>query len=619
MIKMLLKVTNGSISFGSTSIIEEINFELKEKEKVAIVGRNGCGKSSFLKALIDEEQFDVGIGEEPFKIEKNKNMSIGYLEQMALKNEENTLLEEFNLVFEELREMEKKLKSLENTEYLKYEALKQEYTLKGGYEYRGSIDKILIKFGFSLEDKKKKIREFSGGQRTKIALMKLLLSKPDILFLDEPTNHLDIETILWLEDYLKNYPKAILLVSHDRMFLDNIVNKVYEIEYGAMKKYIGNYTAFERQKKENYEKNLKDYEWQQKEIKRLQSIADRFRYKPSKASMAMSKLKKIEQMVKIAKPEKEDTRNIKLKFPVLKESGDVVLTLKKLSFGYDTILNTVSFVLHKKERLAILGANGTGKSTLLKTIMGKVDSLSGSIEFGYHVSVAYFDQQMEFESEKRSVLEELKTILKEKTEEQIRAYLGAFLFTEEDVFKPIEVLSGGEKVRLELAKIIAQGPNLLILDEPTNHVDLQGREALETCLKNYEGTILLVSHDRYFVSEIADSLLILEGSPLYYRGTYQEYQKEQKETLKKEEKKTNKRKSEPKKNDKERKKEIRNLELEIKKLEEKLKEIESNMLKEENYLDYEKMQELERLRTETKRKLEEKMNLWITLMETTKS
>jgi len=302
-----------------------------------------------------------------------------------------------------------------------------------------------------------------------------------------------------------------------------------------------------------------------------------------------------------------------IEFPVLKESGDVVLSLKNFSFGYDEIINTVSFVLHKKERLAILGANGAGKSTLLKAIMGKIKSLGGSIEFGYHVNVGYFDQQMEFESEKKTVLEELQMVMQEQSKEHIRAYLGAFLFTEEDVFKPIEVLSGGEKVRLELAKIIAKGPNFLLLDEPTNHVDLLGREALETCLKNYEGTILFVSHDRYFVSEIADSLLLLEDTPIYYRGTYQEYQKEQKGVSKKEKRRLNQIKKEPKKNDKEFQKEIRALELEIKKIESKLKEIETDMLKEENYLDYEKMQELEHFRKKMNDELEEKMNLWFVI------
>lgn len=605
---MLIKVTNANISFGNNTILEEINFELNEGEKIGIVGRNGCGKTTFLNGLINNDLFDVGIGELPFKIEKNKNISLGYLKQNAVQNEENTLIEELYLVFNDLIQMEKKLKDLETTDYLKYESLNQEFTLKGGYEYQGSIDKILSKFGFSLKEKQKKIKEFSGGERTKIALIKLLLSKPNVLILDEPTNHLDIDTIIWLEEYLKNYPGSIILVSHDRMFLDNVINKVYEIEYGSMKKYVGNYTTYEKMKKENYEKTLKNYEWQQKEIKRLQSIADRFRYKPSKASMAMSKLKKIEQMVKLEKPEDKDARNIKLKFPVTKESSENVLSIKNLSFGYDSIINTVSFTLHKKERLGIIGANGKGKSTLLKTIVGSIPKKGGTIEFGSHVKMAYFDQQMEFESEERTILEELQKFLPEKNEEQIRAYLGAFLFTEEDVFKLIKVLSGGEKVRLELAKIMIMGPNLLILDEPTNHVDLLGREALENCLKNYEGTILFVSHDRYFIEKLADSLLILEESPLYFRGSYQEYQKEKKPNLTKESEKKPKEKAQ--KNQKELQKAIKTLEREINSLEEKLKEIEKEMLKEENYLDYEKQNELENIRQKNQKELEEKMIQW---------
>ncbi len=606
----MLKITNGSISYGNESIIEEINFELYEKDKVAIVGRNGCGKSSFLKSLINLEILSEGIGKEAFKIEKSKNITIGFLEQNAIKNEEHTLEEELLIVYKEILDLEKKIKAMEENikNYEEYERLMAQYKLLGGYEYLSEIDKILPKFGFFTEDKKKTMKEFSGGERTKIALIKLLLSKPDILLLDEPTNHLDINTIEWLEEYLKNYQSSLILVSHDRYLLDQIVNKVYEIEYGSMTKYTGNYTSYEKQKEENYKSTLKNYEMQQKEIARLKAIADRFRYKPSKAGMAMSKLKKIEQMTIIECPTKKDESNIKLKFPVKKESSERVLSLKNVEFGYHTILNKVNFEIHKKERIAIIGPNGSGKSTLLKTIMGIIPKKSGIIELGTHLEVAYFDQNFNFETEKRTVLEEMQIYLPEKNKEQLRIFLGVFLFTGNDVFKPIEVLSGGEKVRLSLAKIISKEPNFLILDEPTNHLDLLGKQALEKCLLNYEGTILFVSHDRYFIDKIANSLVILNNPSIFFRGTLKEYQKEN-EKLKEFTEKTQK---EPKKEKKikEKKKETKKIEIQIKQLETKLKQIEMDMLKEENYMDYQKMDSLQKEKQKIEEQIEELLFLW---------
>lgn len=519
---MLLKIVNGSVSYRENQILEEINFELNEKDKVAIVGRNGCGKTTFLNSLIHMEEINEGIAQESLVIEKSKNITIGYLKQNALKNEKNTLEEELLSVFEDLIQLEKQLQQQEQeiTDYEWYETILEKYKLSGGYIYKKEIDKIINKFGFT-EQKTKKIKDFSGGERTKIALMKLLLSKPNILLLDEPTNHLDLDTIIWLENYLKEYPYAVVIVSHDRMFLDNIVNKVFEIEYGQMKKYNGNYKDFERQKKENYEKELKDYTYQQKEIKRLQSIADRFRYKPTKAKMALSKLKKIEQMTIISRPTPENNKKMKLNFQVKEKSGDVVLTIKNLEIGYTNTLHTISFVLHVKERLAILGPNGSGKSTLLKTIIGSIPKRKGNISFGYHVKASYFDQQLNNLDLKKTVLEEIMQSMNKK-EEEARSFLGRFLFTNDDVKKTVENLSGGEKVRLSLAKILSEEPNLLILDEPTNHLDIKGKEVLEDCLQNYEGTILFVSHDRYFVSKIADSFLLFEKEPIYIRGTYKD-------------------------------------------------------------------------------------------------
>lgn len=607
---MLIKIVNGSVSYGNETILEQVDFQIDEKEKVAIVGRNGCGKTTFLKTLLHPESFSEGLGEDIFSFYKNSSISIGYLEQQSLRNENITLKEELLSVFEPLINIEKKLKLLEEnmTDYILYEKLLCEYKNFGGYEYLGEIDKMISKFGFKQREQNQ-IKEFSGGERTKIALMKLLLQKPKLLLLDEPTNHLDLDTIIWLEEYLKNYPYSLLLISHDRMFIDHIVNKVYEIEYGVMTKYVGNYSSYERQKKENYEKQLKDYHYQQKEIKRLQDIADRFRYKPSKASMAMSKLKKIEQMVLIDKPLKQDTRSMKLSFPVPLESGDIVLTVKNLEIGYDKVLQCLSFILHKNERLAVLGKNGCGKSTLLQTLVGFVPKLRGSFSFGYHVTYAYFDQQMHNLLDSHTVLEEMQEVMSDKSTEEIRRILGRFLFTNEDYLKKVANLSGGEKVRLSFAKLFFEAPNFLILDEPTNHMDLLSKEVLEKCLTEYKGTVLFVSHDRYFIEKVADSILYLDDEVEYFRGSYTSFMEQRKNIFKNDFSLVSKKKEKIVISSKEQEKRQKKLEKEISLLEKEYKEIEEAMFLEENYLDYQKMRELEDRKEDILKLLEEKLYL----------
>lgn len=515
---MNYRIVNGAISYGAETILEEINFEIKEKEKIAIVGRNGAGKTSLLKAIINNEMLEAGIGEEKFGIYKQGSPQIGYLKQIAFEDTSKTMLEEILKVYEPIIKLEEKISKLEaklqeesNDELIKnYTESLDRYEFEGGYTYKKEHETAIKKFGFSKQDEGKKIEEFSGGQRTKIAFLKLLLSKPDILLLDEPTNHLDITAIEWLEKYLKNYPKAVVIVSHDRMFLDRIVDKVYEIEYGTITEYKGNYTSFENQKRINYEKQLKDYEYQQAEIKRLQAIADRFRYKPTKAKMALSKLKKIEQMTIIEEPNKYDLKNFHSNFNIEQESGKMVVTAKELQIGYDKPIANISFSLYRGQKLAIIGENGIGKSTLLKTIDNIIPKQNGKLEFGHNVKIGYFDQQMKFKDEEKTVFDEISEAFPELTTTQIRTLLGTFLFTGEDVFKKIKVLSGGEKSRLQLCKIFKKGPNLLLLDEPTNHMDIIGKESLENILKEYKGTLIFVSHDRYFVNKIADCILEFE-------------------------------------------------------------------------------------------------------------
>lgn len=513
---MNFKITNGSVEYGAETILEEINIEIKEKEKIAIIGRNGAGKSTLLKAIINNDLLTQGTGEEKFNIYKEGNPVIGYLKQMEFEDDQITMIDEILKVYKPITNLEQKIEQIvEKMQTDKSEELAKEYSkamdryeFLDGYTYKKEYETAINKFGFSSEDKLKKISEFSGGQRTKIAFIKLLLSKPDILLLDEPTNHLDIETIEWLEQYLKNYSKSVVIVSHDRMFLNKIVNKVYEIEYGVTTAYSGNYTFFEEQKKINYEKQLKDYEYQQREIKRLNDIVTRFKYKPTKAKMAMSKLKQIERMVKIEAPNKYDLTTFKTNFIIEKQSGKDVLFAKDLEIGYDKTLQKISLNVYRGQKIGIIGENGIGKSTLLKTLVGIIPKISGEFEFGHNVQIGYFDQQMALLDSEKTVLEDFSEEFPNLTTTELRNSLAAFMFYGEDVFKKINMLSGGEKVRLQLCKILKKGPNLLILDEPTNHMDIIGKESLELLLKEYTGTIIFVSHDRFFVNKIADTLLI---------------------------------------------------------------------------------------------------------------
>ncbi|MGN1012382.1 MAG: ABC-F family ATP-binding cassette domain-containing protein [Clostridia bacterium] len=623
---MNYKIINGAVSYGADTILEEINFEIKEKDKIAIVGRNGSGKTTLLKALIDNDMLEQGVGESKFGVYKQGNPVIGYLKQIQFDDTNATLVEEIRKVYsniialeEKIRFLEEKLQISSDEKIIKeYTNALEKYKFLDGYTYKKEYETAIFKFGFTKDDMNKKINEFSGGQKTKIALIKLILSKPDILLLDEPTNHLDITTIEWLESYLKNYSKAIVIVSHDRMFLDKIVNKVYEIEYGAMTEYSGNYTSFEKQKRENYEKQLKDYEYQQKEIKRLKSIADRFRYKPTKAKMALSKLKKIEQMNLIDKPNKYDLKSFSTSFKLKEESGKLVLKVKNLEIGYNESIARVNFELYRGQKLGIIGANGKGKSTLLKTLMNYLNKQGGEFEYGYHVDKEYFDQQMEFEDVNKTVLEEFESEFPKLTITETRSALASFMFYSDDIEKEIKLLSGGEKVRLQLCKILKKGPNLLLLDEPTNHMDIIGKESLENLLKAYTGTLIVVSHDRYFINKIADSLLIFEEDKVtYFSGTYSEYMesKENNEALDKVEKEVKEKKSsnieylENKEKNRARTK-IKRLENEIEIRENKIKSIQDEMLKEYVCTNYVKLNELQSQVQELEKEIEEKMTEW---------
>ena len=626
---MNFRITNGSVTYGAETILEEINFEIKGKQKVAIVGRNGAGKSTLLKAIINNELLSEGIGTEKFNIYKEGNPIIGYLKQVDFEDDNITMLDEILKCYKEIIDLENKMEKLvikmqedsseKNAE--EYTKFHDRYEILDGYTYKKEYETAIHKFGFSKEDKNKKLSEFSGGQRTKIAFIKLLLSKPDILLLDEPTNHLDITTIEWLEEYLKNYPKAVIIVSHDRMFINKIVDKIYEIEYGAITEYSGNYEFFEKQKRINYERQLKDYEFQQKEIKRLTDIANRFRYKPTKAKMALSKLKQVERMIKIEEPNKYDLKTFKANFDIEKESGNNVLTVKDLEIGYNNLpLTKISFNLYKGQKLGIIGANGTGKSTLLKTIIGKERPISGSFTLGYNVEIGYFDQKMAELSSEKTIFDDFYEEFPNLTVTEIRNSLAAFMFYGEDVFKQIKMLSGGEKVRYALCKILKTKPNFLILDEPTNNMDIIGKETLENMLKEYKGTVIFVSHDRFFVKKIADCILSFEnGNTKFYNYRYEYYLEKREENklgekeVKKEESKVKKQYNNPLKEKDKLERKIAKIEKEISEKEEKIKALENELLKEEIYLDYMKVCEIENRITNLKSEIEDDMNKWETL------
>ena len=626
---MNYKITNGSVSFGADTILEEVNFEIKDKQKIAVVGRNGAGKSTLLNAIINNELFSEGIGEEKFNIMKSDVSNIGYLKQMDFEDENITMLDEILKVYKPIIDLEEKMaKTVEIMQTDKSEELamsylkmQQRYEFLEGFTYKKEYETAIRKFCFTEADKYKKISEFSGGQRTKIAFIKLLLSKPDILLLDEPTNHLDIVTIEWLESYLKKYPKAVVIVSHDRRFIDKIVDTIYEIEYGQITKYSGNYEFYEKQKKIDYERNLKDYEYQQKEIKRLQAIADRFRYKPTKARMAMSKLKQIERMVKIEEPNKYDLKSFRTNFTVNKQSSNRVLHAEDLEIGYNGISQAkISFDLYRGRKLGVIGANGIGKSTLLKTITEKIKKVGGKLELGTNIEIGYFDQQMESLNENKTIFDNFYTEFPNLTVTEIRNSLAAFMFYGDDVFKEISMLSGGEKVRLALCKILKTGPNLLILDEPTNHMDIVGKESLEMLLKEYDGTIIFVSHDRYFVNKVSDCLLVFEnGKVQYYEYGYDEYIEKREQYVEEieekiQEKKEKGKKYNPLKEKQKLEKAIAKLENEITNLECEKASLEQDLGKEELYTDYVKAMEVQEKLDEIKLKIEEATNKWEELL-----
>ena len=535
---MRIEIINGSVEYDGNTVLSEINFSVSDKEKIALVGRNGSGKTSILKCISGEVPLVSGTGDEKFSFSISGAPKIGYLQQVSL-NDELTLRQEILSAYKDVVGLENKLQILldkmsenpSDENVGAYSRAMERFENIGGYLYKKEYLTAVSKFGFSAEDLDKKLSCFSGGQRTKIALMKLLLEKPDVLLLDEPTNHLDIAAVEWLEGYLKNYKNSVVIVSHDRMFLDRIVGVVYEIEYGVTTRYKGNYTAFLAQKQQAYDKALKDAKWKSAEIDRLRKIVEKFRYKATKAAMAQSKLKEIERLGTVETPRRFDTSTFASSFQPEYESVRDALFVKDLVFGYDKPLGEISLAVERGQKIGVIGSNGTGKSTLLKTITGLIPPLSGDVRFGVKTRVGYFDQTIAATKSELSVLEDFRAEFPELNDGEIRKTLGGFLLSGDDVFKCVKDLSGGEKVRLALSKIFRRRPNFMILDEPTNHMDIIGKETLEKLLMDFSGTVIVVSHDRYLINRVAKSLIVFEnGGVRYFDGTFDEYEEREKET-----------------------------------------------------------------------------------------
>lgn len=530
---MQINVSNVAVEYDGTPVIYQADFVIHENEKIALIGRNGCGKTTLLKVLTGEVECQKGEDDAPYGVFTSGNPVIGFLKQTSNDDKSKTMLDEILDAYSDLlgieADMESALLALQtdscDQNVKRYSRLCEQFEREGGYTYKKEYLTAVKKFGFSNEDMKKPLCEFSGGQRTKIALLKLLLSKPDVLLLDEPTNHLDLEAIEWLENYLCAYKKSCVIVSHDRMFLDKIVNVVYEIEYGETKRYAGNYTSFMAQKQQAYDKALKDSIMRKKEIDRLTALVEKFRYKANKAAMAQAKLKQIERIGEVGTPSNFDTATFRSNFQPERETVEKAVVIDKLVFGYDKPLGEVDTIVKRGQKVGIIGQNGTGKSTLVKTIVHKLKPLGGSTTFGLHAQVGYFDQTSTQSFSTLSVLEDFQNEFPMLSNTEARSALGAFMLTGDDVFKRICDLSGGEKVRLALCKILRKKPNILILDEPTNHMDIIGKETLERLLSNYTGTVITVSHDRYFINRVCSRLIVFnDGKIELFDGKYSEYE-----------------------------------------------------------------------------------------------
>ena len=632
---MLIQLNNVTKNFVVNEIFSNVKMEINDKDRVAIVGRNGAGKSTLLKIISGELSFDSG------ERTISKNTTIGYLSQEFIVREDLSIYEEMITCFDEIISLEANLEKLsyeltpeniENDPALldRFDRLQNEVLTHKDYHYKSKIESVLYGLDFTKDVFDKKISTFSGGEKTRLSMAKLLLSEPDLLILDEPTNHLDMENVAWLENYLSSYNGAIVIVSHDRYFLDKVVNVVYNLEFGKLKKYVGNYSKFLKQYEEDYEKQLKEFTSQQKDIKRLEEFVQKNIARASTSKMAKSRQKVLDKMELIDNPKKDD-KAANIEFNIKEQSGRDVLIIENLKVGYDgkQVGNAYNFSVYKGDRIAIVGRNGIGKSTLIKTIAKKQNAIGGSVHYGSKVSLGYYDQkQAEFESSK-TILNELWDEYPLMKEAEVRTVLGRFLFRGDSVLKIVRDLSGGEKARLQLAKLMLEKNNLLVLDEPTNHLDITSKQVLEDALENYEGTIVFVSHDRYFINKIANKVLDITGDDYsIYLGNYDYYLEKREQELiakKLKEEKTDEVQEKVANNyvlGKEEKKRIRKLERtreelleKIESLEEKVSLVNNELTKEEVYTDAIKVQEYNEELRSLNQEIEDLNNTWLEIEE----
>ena len=591
----ILNVQQLKKEFGDDILFEDVSFSLNDNDRLALIGPNGNGKSTLIKIILNE--VDKTSGE----VVLAKGTTIGYLSQDVITNLDNNLYDEVESVFSSLIEQEKKLKEMEdeislnpnNVELIEEYGIKQnDFLEKGGYNYHYLINMMLSKFGFYKEDLTRTISSFSGGERTKIAFVKLLLIKPNLLILDEPTNHLDISTIEWLEQYLKGYEGALLFISHDRYFIDALANKIVELENKTSSFYKGNYTYYVEEKKLRYEQLLSKYNNQQREIARLKRFIEFYKPKPRFVARAKDREKKLEHMKIIDKPVTENNF-LKLSFQGNVYEGKEIISVKDLTIGYDKpLIKNLNFSLYGKDRIAIMGSNGCGKTTLLDALINHKHILNGEIKYVRNVNVGYIKQHQIDLNPDRTIFEEMQFNFPSLGEKTIYNYLGRFNFDYEDSSKKIGILSGGEKTRIVLAKIMLENYDVLVLDEPTNHLDMVTRQALILALQAYQGSIIFVSHDRYFVDELATHLIYVDHqTPYFIKGNFLDFKEQESKLLTISDELVEEKKIEKKVINK---KPSLKLEEQIKKLEEEIKKVKEEQFLEENYMDYQKMQSLDK-------------------------
>lgn len=639
---ILMQVNNVVKRFGAETILAHIKLEIQSNDRIAIVGRNGAGKSTLLKIMAGILSYDEG------EIHRPKDVTLGYLDQNSGLETTNSIWQEMLSVFSTLIEEEKVLRSLEaqmgdpaiiedETRYnqllSQYDTRQQAFKINGGYQYESEIRSVLHGLHFEHYDFETAISELSGGQKTRLALGKLLLSKPAILILDEPTNHLDIETLTWLENYLNNYSGAVVIVSHDRYFLDKTVTMVYEISRQRSKKFHGNYSKYLDQKALDYEREIKVFDKQQGEIKKLEDFVQKNLVRASTTKRAQSRRKQLEKIDRFDRP-KGDESSANFSFDITKRSGNDVLKVNDLAFRYQedeqNVFSNINFNVIRNDRIALVGPNGVGKTTLLKIILGALKQVSGTVKIGASVQIGYYDQEQAKLHSNKTALMELWDEYPTVNEKDIRTVLGNFLFTGDDVLKPVSALSGGEKARLALSKLMMEKANLLILDEPTNHLDLDSKEVLEAALLGFPGTIIFVSHDRYFINEIATQ--VIEQQPTgatVYLGDYDYYVEKKQEMLELAEwdakdepvetsnpTKTNFHVDKQKKQqDRKRARRISEIEEKIESLEAKTAENEALLCKPEIFQDHEKALALTDENNNGSREIEQLMEEWEHLQE----